>query len=296
MENIKKFIFIILIFTNTVVLPEEKTPLYDDFTPSKISSFTSSLIDRGDYYRAYVELLRLNSFYPDYIQLPVFKITSDYLFYKSKRYDDLLESDYLKITDPVFIPDSLFRVDALIKKNRKKEAESELLQLYERADAGYYNAYLNKRSAYLSILDNKLIDDRLSNEFMIYEELIIYSRNIYDKRKNPILGALAGIVPGMGFIYAGEKGTGFVSMIVIGAGSAVTYASYKEGWNSMALISGVITFFFYGGSIAGGYMQSLRYNDNLVKTLDMRLERELMMEKDLEEIYFKFGLNSNGGK
>ena len=100
----------------------------------------------------------------------------------------------------------------------------------------------------------------------------------------------------MGYFYAGESGTGIVSMIVIGVGSAVTYASYRDGWDSLAVISGLITFFFYGGSIAGGYMQTEKYNDRLMETLEMRLNRELMPERDLEEIYIKFGLNSNDCK
>ena len=107
---------------------------------------------------------------------------------------------------------------------------------------------------------------------------------------------MAGIIPGMGFVYAGERGTGLVSMLVILTGSAVTYTSYRDGWDSMALISGAITFFFYGGSILGGYMQSARYNDTLMQAFDMRLNRELMPERDLEEIYIKFGLNSNDCK
>ena len=107
---------------------------------------------------------------------------------------------------------------------------------------------------------------------------------------------MAGLVPGAGYFYAGERGTGIVAMIVIGAGSAVTYASYRNGLDSIAVISGLITFFFYGGSIAGGYMQTVKYNNRLMETLDLKLKRELMPERDLDEIYFKFGLNSNDCK
>jgi len=280
---------------NTAVFAKEEIPLYDDFAPAEISLFACSLIKKGEYYRAYVELLRLNSFYPSFIQPSVFDITVNYLFYKSKKFDNLLESDFTKADGNIFIPLSLFKVDSLIKQDRIKSAETELLTLYERADATNYYDYLNKRSVYLSIrTNNKNLINK--DKFYKFDELILYSDSIAAKRKNPVFGAVAGLFPGMGFFYAGEKGTGFVSMIVVGAGSALAYASYKEGWDSMALVSGAITFFFYGGSIAGGYMQSLRYNESLMKTLEMRLDSELMPERDLEEIYIKFGLSANDCK
>jgi len=281
---------------NTMVSAEERAPLYDDFTPDKISSFVCSLIGNREYYRAYVELLRMNSYYPSFLDASVFDITSNYLFYKSKRYNEITGFDASKIRDDFFIPMSLFRIDSLIKLDKKEEAESELIKLYGRTDSENYSDYLKKRSVYFSIINNKDSKTEFNNKFTGYEELFVYSGDVYEQRKNPFLGALVGIIPGMGYTYAGEGGTGIVALIVIGAGSAVTYASYSNGLDSLAIISGVITFFFYGGSIAGGYMQTVKYNDRLMETLEMRLDRELMPERDLDEIYFKFGLNSNDCK
>ncbi len=296
LKKLKLFFFIIFITLNTMVSAEENEPLYSEFTQDKISSFTCSLVESGEYYRAYVELLRLNSYYPSSVPASVFSITSNYLFYKSKKYTDLLEFDAGAIQEDIFIPVSLFRIDSLIKLNRKEEAESELLKLYGRKDSKKYSGYLNKRSAYLAIMNNNNSSINPQNDLSEYDELFTFSENIYESRKNPYLGALAGIIPGMGFVYAGETGTGIVAMIIVGAGSAVTYASYRDGWDSLAVISGAITFFFYGGSILGGYMQTKRYNDSLVTTLEMKLKRELMPERDLDEIYFKFGLSSNDCK
>lgn len=271
---------------------EERTLLHDDFTPEKISTFTCTLIKSGEYYRAYAELLRINSYYPEYLPASVYCITSNYLFYKSKRYKDLLKNDLKNLQGDILIPASLFRIDSLIKLGRAGDAESELMELYKIPDSEKYSGYLNKRSVYLSVLGNNG-DSKIRVSNPEYEELYLYSENIYSSRKNPYLGAVLGIIPGMGYVYAGESGTGIVSMIVIGTGSAVTYASYKNGHGSLALITGLITFFFYGGSVAGGYMQSVKYNDRLIDTLRMRLDRELMPERDLDEVYFKFGLNSN---
>lgn len=274
----------------------EEAPLYDDFTPEKISSFVCSLTENGEYYRAYVELLRLNSFYPAYVDDSVFSITSSYLFYKGKRYGDIIKTDFTGVNDAVYIPFSLFRIDSLIRLDKKSEAESELAVLYSRPESEIYSGYLKKRSVYLSVFNNRKNKNTPDTDFTGYKELSAYSDSIYEQHKNPFLGALAGVIPGMGYIYAGESGTGIVSMIVLGAGSAVTYASYSNGMDSLAVVSGLITFFFYGGSIAGGYMQTVKYNDRLMDTLEMKLDRELMPERDLDEVYFKFGLKSNDCK
>lgn len=274
----------------------EEAALYDDFTPEKISSFACSLIGNGEYYRAYVELLRLHSYYPSFLDSSVYYITRDYLFYKSKRYEDLLKENTPEISEDIFIQSHLFRIDSLIKLKRKAEAESEIVKLYQSNNAEKYSELLKKRSVYLAILSSGADGSSIKNKYPEYEELFIYSDKINESRKKPYFGALAGIIPGMGYCYAGETGTGIVSMIVIGIGSAVTYGAYSKDLNSLSVITGAITFFFYGGSIAGGYMQTLKYNSRLERTLEMRLGMELMPEKDIDEIYFKFGLNSNDCK
>ena len=277
---------------NTMAFAENAAPLYDDFTHKKISSFTCSLIQEGEYYRAYVELLRLNSFYPSYISDSTFDITASYLFYKSKRYNDILEFDFRETN---LIPYSFFKIDSLLKLNKKDEAAAELSKLDGIPGSKEYAAYLHKRKVFLSALMNKGYDET-NEEFFRYNELFQYSNSVHENRKRPFLGALAGIIPGMGYLYAGEKGTALVSLIIIGTGSAVTYASYQNGLSALSVISGTITFFFYGGSIVGGYMQCKKNNEYLTQMLEARLERELMLDRDLDEVYFKLGLCSNDFK
>jgi len=283
---------------------EDAAPLYDDFTPGKISSFACSLIQNGEYYRAYVELLRLNSFYPSYISDSTFDITASYLFYKSKKYNDILEVDFSKkvdvskmvdvskIEESIVVPLSIFRIDSLLKLNRKDDADAELSKLNEIPGSKEYDSYLYKRKVYISALMNKDYDEK-SEEFLQYKELFEYSGSVHENMKKPFVGALAGIIPGMGYLYAGEKGTALVSIIIIGTGSAVTYASYKNGMSAFSVITGAITFFFYGGSILGGYMQCKKNNEYLMDTLETKLERELMLDRDLDEVYVRFGLCSN---
>ena len=253
-------------------LAKSAAPVYDDFTPEKISSFACSLVRDGEYYRAYVELLRLNSFYPSYISGSTFDITASYLFYKSKKYNEILKFEF-NDTNENIVPLSIFRIDSLLKLNRKDEAAAELSKLTKLDSAKEYAAYLHKREVYLSA----------SMKLQGYDE----------NMKKPFVGLIAGIIPGMGYLYAGEKGTALVSIVIIGTGSAVTYASYKNGLGAFSVITGAITFFFYGGSIVGGYMQCKKNNEHLANMLEDRLQRELKLDRDLNEIYIKFGLCSN---
>lgn len=289
--NFKTAFIFIFIIINTTVSAQDKTLLYEEFTPEKISSFICSLINNGEYYRAYVELLRLNSFYPSYINKPVFDVTSNYLYYKSKKYDDLLMLNNTQ--SDLFIPVSIFRIDSLIRLNRKDEAKSELVKLDKSNDLKDFASYVKKRKLFFAVLNNEKNNSEFSDYAACSEELFLFSETIHQDKKSPAIGLLSGIIPGMGYVYAGERGTGIVSMIIISAGTAVSYVSYRNGSESLALISGLITFFFYSGSIAGGYMQTVKYNNRLMETLELRLNRELMPEKDLDEIYFKFGLSSD---
>jgi len=280
-----------------MVFAENASPLYDDFTPEKISSFACSLIQDGEYYRAYVELLRLNSFYPSYISGGVFDITASYLFYKSKKYNDIIEFDFSDTDKDSIVPLSIFKIDSLLKLNRKDEAAVALSKLNEAPGSEEYSAYLQKRNVFLSASMNKsYFVEAISNhphEFSRYRELFEYSNSVHNNMKTPLAGALAGLIPGMGYLYAGEKGTALVSAIIIGTGSAVTYASYKNDLSALSVITGTITFFFYGGSIVGGYRQCKKNNEYLTQMLDRRLEKELMLDRDLDEVYLRFGLCSN---
>lgn len=289
MKRLTALTLIIIIVTANPVFPQGNPP-GDDFTPEKISSFTCSLIENREYYRAYVELLRLNSFYSSYISRSEFDITSRYIFYKSKKYRDIAKTGVAGIQDNVYIPAGLFFIDSLIKLDRIKEAETELDRIRSTKGADDYSPYIEKRSIYLSLIDERSDKKRYIDDYPGYRDLYLYSERMHESRKTPWIGAVSGIIPGMGFVYAGEPGTGFVSLFVIGACSAVTYMSYREGLNSLAAVTGLITFFFYGGSIAGGYMQSERYNSRIYDTMRSRLDNDLLPERDLDEIYLKFGL------
>ena len=80
------------------------------------------------------------------------------------------------------------------------------------------------------------------------------------KDKKPWLGGVLGIIPGLGYIYAGEYANGVRSIILNGIFIyGMVDTARNDHWGAFA----VITFFeftWYSGSIYGGIDSSHRYN------------------------------------
>lgn len=78
--------------------------------------------------------------------------------------------------------------------------------------------------------------------------------------KSPLLGGLLGIVPGLGYFYAGEWASGFRSILLNSLFLfGMVDTADKDQWGAFA----VITFFeftWYSGSIYGGIDGAHRYN------------------------------------
>ena len=102
--------------------------------------------------------------------------------------------------------------------------------------------------------------------------------------KSPKVGGLLGMIPGMGYMYAGEYGNGFRSIILnsLFIFGMVSTAQDDE-WGAFA----VITFFeftWYSGSIYGGVDASHRYNrDRLESSID-RMRGDASFEPDYEQV------------
>ncbi len=157
-----------------------------------------------------------------------------------------------------------------------------------------YAEYYEKRKYYYSILSGFNNCSAFSQSTAIeYRDSYEYAMKLSEEKKSPFLGAVYGIIPGMGYVYAGEPGTGIVTLIVVTAGSAITWGAHVNNVEPLAAVSGAATLFMYAGSIAGGYMQTVKFNRGLSEKLVVRLDRDFMLDKDRDELYIKFGIESN---
>lgn len=102
--------------------------------------------------------------------------------------------------------------------------------------------------------------------------------------RNPRLGGLLGMIPGMGYAYAGEYANAFRSLIL---NSLFIYGMVDTARNNHWGGFAVITFFeitWYSGSIYGGIDASHRYNQRRLRTALDGIDRQSGFEPDWEQI------------
>lgn len=266
----------------------------DHYSPEKIISFTEYLVEKGEYYRAWTELRRLESYYPGYIPAERFDVTALYLMYKGEQYSEISEYSRGRETGcaaGIIIADSFLMTGdfssglALIDKYSESCSDEMLRENYTR------------RKAYISLVTGEVYSDgkaALRPELSGYRDLVQYSERMHEARKSPALAALLGVFPGAGYIYAGDDGTGFVAMTVVAIFGAVSYGSYVNGIEPLAILAGAVTFFFYGGNIAGGYLEAMKYNETVDNMIEKKARSVLDLDRDVDRIYLRFGISSNG--
>lgn len=265
-----------------------------EFSPENISSFIGYLVKNGDYYRAHTELARLESYYPEYLTPLSYVVTESYILYKSGHYSDINSISPAWAGNGYLCALNLFRIDGYLRAgNIANNTYLDKLIDYDCQDAGYSDYYSRRRNYYtiLRCFYNQHSEDMtIDNK---YKDSMDFASLLSAEKKSPALGAIYGIVPGMGYVYAGDTGTGIVAMIVIAAGSAITWGAHVNNVEPLAAVSGTATFFMYTGSIAGGYMATAKYNRGLYEKLVIRLDKDFMLDRDLDDIYIKCGIEAD---
>lgn len=303
MRNFKlqKLFFFILLLSSVLICCNpiyaslnNKLNVYEEYTPESISSFIKDLVNNGEYYRAHVELGRLAGYYPGFLSPLCYNVTDLYILFKSGLYNDILNYSPGETDTGILCAVNIFRIDSIMKSEIHDDVRLNTLISNQKCIDSKYSDYYKKRQIYYSILKSfNGFSDLTLSEGMQYRDSYEYAMNLSEERKSPFIGAFSGIIPGMGYVYAGEPGTGLAALIVITAGSAITWGAHINNLEPLAAVSGATTFFMYSGSIAGGYIQTVKYNRGLSEKLVVRLDKDFMLDKDRDEIYIKCGIESN---
>lgn len=102
--------------------------------------------------------------------------------------------------------------------------------------------------------------------------------------KSPVAGAVLGLVPGMGYLYAGEPANALRSLILNGLFIfGMVETADDEDWGAFA----VITFFeftWYSGSIYGGIDASQRFNRDRLEAALEPIDGGLRLEPDYRHL------------
>jgi hypothetical protein len=79
-------------------------------------------------------------------------------------------------------------------------------------------------------------------------------------RKSPAIAGLLGIVPGLGYAYAGFPQTAIASLVVNGLFFAGTYKAFEGGNAGLGTMLGLMSLGWYGGNVYGSVASAQRRN------------------------------------
>lgn len=80
------------------------------------------------------------------------------------------------------------------------------------------------------------------------------------KPKSKTLGLTLGIIPGLGYLYAGHPKSAISSLIINFLLGFATYSTFKSNNNGLGTLLAITSLGFYFGNIKGGKMATERYN------------------------------------
>ncbi len=273
-------------------------PAQEPYSPESLLGFIRHLYKNQEYYRAFVELERLEAYWPGYLEPGRMHVVRMSLLMKGKRYDDVLKE---KMKEPPFsCADIVFHYDALLHLHAARAAAG----MADGSGSGcddFFSPFLWKRKFVSAAIqgDDKEAS-RMLSESIFPKELSgekekfigIAEKALQQKAdmRDPYVALFAGVVPGLGYYYGGNKPTGVLAFIVISVFSSLAIAAYKTDNAPIGIVLGSAAGFFYGGSILGGYMTAKRYNMQAQKNLFLNAIEDAGLEADRDMIYEKYGL------
>ena len=262
----------------------------DAYSYNSIAAFANQLVEQKEYYRAYQEYKRLHAYYADRYAYDNFVVASLYCRYEGKQYNEILTSaNFNTITPPwmwIYIFDSAFKrndssVDRVIAAVPSYEYSNDINEIIFKRKlaycfyAGHDYQELSPTQSFVDSYDG--------------ESLYAYSRFKRSQLKNPYAALAWGVVPGGGYVYSDNTENGIVAAIVIGICSVITYFAIDTNNTGIAIFTGSIGVFFYGGSIAGGYLASIKTNKAIMSELQAYVEEGLKFHDDRAMMFERYG-------
>lgn len=267
----------------------------EEFSADGIASFTRHLIGKKEYYRAFVELKRLKSYYPASIAPLTYNVTEHYLLFAGKQYSALFGKPAGGSAPLFVVADLLFKCDSAIMVSDSATLEAALTSWPPGVDP-FFDRCFKKRRLMAYLLERRYGEASelcAGADFSAYRELIEQARTGFSHEKKPWLSAVLGIIPGMGYLYSEEYATGIFAFLLISADIIMTYFAFQTHNDVIGYFTGVIGGFFYAGSIAGGYFAAQRFNVQRTGAHTTSLMDTLRLEDDREDIFNRHGIGKD---
>ncbi len=266
-----------------------------EYSPDRILSFTRHLVSQNEHYRALLELRRLHAYYPEYLAPLSFLVTERYLLFRGGQFTDILRAGAGAGGPLAAAADSLFKSDAAIAMADYARLET-ALAAWPAGTEPFLDRCLKKRRLFSCLVRRKygeaagLFNEGAPAEFAAYRDLVDRARAGLIYEKKPWLAAVLGIIPGMGYVYAGDYGTGIFALLLISVDVLMTYFAFRTRNDVIGYVTGAMGCFFYAGSIAGGYLSARRFNTRLSGETGGSLAGTMRFDGDREELLERHGI------
>lgn len=232
--------------------------------------FAQSLRDELDYFRAVTEYKRVLHFCQDDSLREAARSSVGECLWLAGQYDLVADWCLSASDDRPDASNDLLAARALYRLERDRDAVKALKPLCEQPpgsegrDEACYRAALSLirldrldiASECLALVSRESQYGRRAEDYMAALE----ERPTYSK-KDPATAAILGIVPGLGYAYAGHYGTAFSSLLLNGLLIWATVDAFADGNPAAGGIFFTLGTTFYMGNIVGSYQSAERYND-----------------------------------
>lgn len=257
----------------------------DELSAANILGFARACESEGDYYRAYTELGRLQAYYPTFADRQTILVSQNYYLFKGGRFAALAAAPAASAETGIFAADSLFALRDYTGLNRLLAAP-EFAQNTEMIFKRKFLANLGMQN-YDGLAN---LETLYAGDYSGYRELLSYAKQRRSEEKSPALAVALGIFPGGGYMYAGKGYTGITALVIISLSGALTWAAYGSGNKMIAIFIGAAGTFLYGGSILGGYMETVKRNKAIENDLMENCGERLRLSQDLEALHKEQGI------
>lgn len=246
--------------------------------PDARMQFIDYLINEGDYNSALLEIRRIE--FMDNVFVPHL-YAKKLLCMRALGMHEEAIFDYETLKDSTAKNDKHICMQAALAYYETRNYEETINKLNELDVVGDCDSFYNQLIL-LGIAQSR--KEEYEQAFYYFEQAAQYNPVTYErnaallrqlstqKTKSPIVAKYLSIIPGLGYLYSGHKGSALTALLVNGALGYATYTSIKSQNYGLAGLCGLFTVSFYIGNINGAGRSATRYNEAKKRNIFTQLE------------------------
>ena len=263
-----------------IMPPSSVGRLYTDTKrwPNASLQFVDYLINEADYNSALLEIRRIE--FMDNVFIPHL-YAKKLLCMRALGMHEEAIFDYETLRDSTTKSNKHICMQAALAYYETKnytETLNKLKVLDSDSDStSYYNLHILQgiTQSHIEEYDDAILSFRQAAQFNPLNceiNIALLNQLSAQKTKSPTMAKLLSIIPGLGYLYSGHKGSALTALLVNGALGYATYTSIKSQNYGLAGLCGFFTASFYIGNISGAGRSATRYNEAKKRNIITHLE------------------------